>query len=257
MENILDFNGKIVFVSGSTRGIGRAIAETFAARGAHVILNSRTEEHLERALAEMRAKGYHADGFAGDVGNFDDTARIVSQVGEKFGDIDTVVNNAGVVSRGLVEEVRDGDWDTVLRTNLKGAFNVCKAAVPSMKKQRYGNIINIASQAVVFGSLSGGTPYAASKGGIVSFTRALANEVGEFNVRVNAVLPGLIETDMTKAAIANPILGWEIIKETALRRVGQPHEVAAACLFLASDLASFVTGEILTVNGGLPSILFL
>lgn len=257
-NDFLKLNGRVALVTGSTRGIGRAIAELFAECGASVIVNGRSETEIERCVAEMRGEGHAIWGGAADVGDSKAVGKFVADAAAHFGRIDVLVNNAGIVKHGSIEDITEAEWDELVRTNLKGMFNVSKAVIPLMKRSGGGSIVNVASQAAVSGSISGGVHYAATKGGVIAFTRGLAKELGEHRIRVNAVMPGLIRTAMTERLIdSKHELYARVLQGTALHRHGMPDEIAAACAFLASDASSYITGETLAVNGGLPSMLFL
>ncbi len=249
-----NFNSKVVLITGSTRGIGMVTAELFAKHGATIILNGRTRENLDKTLSEFVAKGYSVLGVSADVGNEEEVASMINEVMERFGRIDVLINNAAVFDVGSLEEISGSDWDEMLHTNLKGIFTMCKAVAPIMKTRGSGSIVNIVSQIAVVGALFSDVSshhYAASKGGVISLTKSLAKELGRFNVRVNGVMPGLIETNATKNFIKKIGQYPKILEDIALQRLGTPSEVADTCLFLASDMSSYITGEITTVNGGL------
>jgi 3-oxoacyl-[acyl-carrier protein] reductase len=235
-------------VTGAGRGIGRAIALRFAAEGADVAVVSRTAENSEKTAGEIRALGRKAWAFAVDVSD----GAAVNTAGEKIlaeaGKVDILVNNAGVTRDGLLMRMSEEDWDTVLDTNLKGAFLFTKALVRSFIKQRSGRIINIASIIGLIGN-AGQCNYAASKAALIGFTKSAARELASRGITVNAIAPGFIETDMT--AVLKEELKTELLKKIPLNLLGQPEDVAQAALFLAGPGARYVTGQVLTVDGGM------
>jgi 3-oxoacyl-[acyl-carrier protein] reductase len=239
---------QIAVVTGAGRGIGRAIALKFAAEGADVVVVSRTQENSEKVAAEIRALGRKAWAFAVDVAD----AAAVSAASEKIlaecGKVDILVNNAGVTRDGLLMRMSDADWDTVLDTNLKGAFLVTKAFSRAMLKARTGRIINISSVTGLIGN-AGQSNYAASKAGLIGFTQSCAREFAGRGITVNAIAPGFIETDMT--AELNEALRAEILKKIPLGVLGQADDIAAAALYLAGASGCYVTGQVLTVDGGM------
>ncbi len=239
---------QIAVVTGAGRGIGRAIALKFAAAGADVVVVSRTQENSEKVAAEIQALGRKAWAHAVDVAD----AAAVNAAAEKIlaeaGKVDILVNNAGVTRDGLLMRMPDADWDTVLNTNLKGAFLVTKAFVRSFIKQRSGRIINISSVIGLIGN-AGQSNYAASKAGLIGFTQSTARELASRGITANAIAPGFIETDMTSEL--NEALRAEILKKIPLGCLGQSEDIAAAALYLASPGARYVTGQVLTVDGGM------
>jgi 3-oxoacyl-[acyl-carrier protein] reductase len=239
---------QIAVVTGAGRGIGRAIALKFAQEGADVVAISRTQENSEKVANEIRALGRKAWAYAVDVAN----AAAVNAAAEKIlagsGKVDVLVNNAGVTRDGLLMRMADEDWDTVLNTNLKGAFLVTKAFSRAMLKARTGRIVNISSVIGLIGN-AGQCNYAASKAGLIGFTQSCAREFAARGVTVNAIAPGFIETDMT--AELNETLRAEILKKIPLGSLGQAEDIAAAALYLASASGRYVTGQVLTVDGGM------
>jgi len=235
-------------VTGAGRGIGRAIALKFASEGADVAVVSRTPENSEKVAAEIRALGRRAWAHAVDVAS----AAAVNAAAEKIlaecGKVDILVNNAGVTRDGLLMRMDDADWDTVLNTNLKGAFLVTKAFSRAMLKARTGRVINISSVIGLIGN-AGQCNYAASKAGLIGFTQSCAREFAARGVTVNAIAPGFIETDMT--AELNDALKAEILKKIPLGQLGQADDIAAAALYLAAPSGRYVTGQVLTVDGGM------
>lgn len=241
----MDFSGKTVVVTGSGRGIGRTIAERFAAAGANVVVSDIDEAMVAATASEISDR---ALGIKCDVTSAEDVEHLLEETVSKFGQVDVVVNNAGVTRDTLLIRMAEKDWDMVLDINLKGAFLVTKSAARIMMKQRSGRIVNISSVVGLFGN-AGQANYAASKAGLIGFTKSVAREVGARGVTVNAVAPGFIETEMTKSlpeAAREQFLGQAVIK-----RAGTPDDVASAVMFFASDEASYVTGHVLAVDGGL------
>jgi 3-oxoacyl-[acyl-carrier protein] reductase len=245
----MNLKDKVAVVTGASRGIGRAIALELAHRGASVVVNYNTNAGAaDEVVDAIRAQGRQAIAVQADVGDFDQAARLIKTAIDTLGRIDILVNNAGTTRDQLLMLMKEDDWDLVLCTNLKGVFNCCKAAARQMMRQRSGRIVNISSVSGIAGQ-GGQTNYAASKAGIIGFTKSLAKELGPRNVTVNAIAPGFVLTDLT-ADLSEDLI-QQAIETTPLRRMGQPEEIAYAVAFLASDLASFITGEVLTVDGGL------
>lgn len=245
----MNLENKVAVVTGASRGIGRAIALELARRGARVVVNyNRSAESAAEVVAAIKAAAGQAIVVQADVGDFEQATGLIQAARDTFGRIDILVNNAGTTRDQLLMLMKEEDWDDVLRTNLKSVFNCCKAAARPMVRQRQGRIINITSVSGIAGQ-GGQTNYAAAKAGIIGFTKSLAKELGPRNITVNAVAPGFIPTDLT----ARMPEEWKqrVIEMTPLRRMGRPEEVAYAVAFLASDEAAFITGEILTVDGGL------
>jgi 3-oxoacyl-[acyl-carrier protein] reductase len=245
----MNLNDKVAVVTGASRGLGRAIALELARRGASVVVNYNTNaEAASDVVDTIREQGGEAIAVQADVGDFEQAARLIKTAIDTLGRIDILVNNAGTTRDQVLMLMKEEDWDLVLRTNLKSVFNCCKAAARKMMRQRYGRIVNISSVSGIAGQ-GGQTNYAASKAGIIGFTKSLAKELGPRNVTVNAVAPGFCLTDLT--ADLPEDLKQQAIETTPLQRMAQPEEIAHAVAFLASDLASFITGEVLTVDGGL------
>ena len=239
---------QIAVVTGAGRGIGRAISLRFAAEGADVVCVSRTAENSEKVAGEIRALGRKAWAHAVDVGDSAMVAAVAEKVMTDCGKVNILVNNAGVTRDGLLLRMSDADWDTVLNTNLKGAFLVTKAFSRAMLKQRSGRIINISSVLGLVGN-AGQCNYAASKAGLIGFTQSVAKEFASRGITVNAIAPGFIETDMT-ADLKEPAR-TELLKVIPMRSLGQPEDIANAALFLASPAARYITGQVLTVDGGM------
>lgn len=242
----MDWTGKVVLITGGSRGIGRACAVAFGQAGATVVLSYAGNEAA--AAEAVKAAGSKARSVRFDVADTAACAAAVEEIVRAEGRLDVLVNNAGVAIDGLAVRIKDADWDRQLDTNLKGSFALCRAAARPMMKQRAGAIVNLTSVVGETGNV-GQAAYAASKAGLIGLTKALARELASRNVRVNAVSPGFIDTDMT-AGLA-PDLKEKITESIPLGRLGSADEVAKAVLFLASDAASYVTGEVLKVNGGM------
>ncbi len=239
---------QIAVVTGAGRGIGRAIALKFANEGAAVVVVSRTQENSEKVANEIGALGGKAWAFAVDVADSAAVSAAAEKILADCGKVDILVNNAGVTRDGLVMRMSDADWDTVLNTNLKGAFFVTKAFSRAMLKARAGRIINISSVIGLIGN-AGQSNYAASKAGLIGFTQSCAREFAGRGITVNAIAPGFIETDMT--AELNEALRAEILKKIPLGCLGQSEDIAAAALYLAGASGRYVTGQVLTVDGGM------
>lgn len=241
----IDLSGKVALVTGSTRGIGRAIAETLAGAGARVAVVGRDLPRAEAAAAEI---GHGARGFACDVS---DTARVttlVTDVETAFGSLDILVNNAGLTKDNVIMRLKDEDWDAVIDANLRGAFATIRAASRGMMKRRSGRIINISSVVGVIGN-RGQANYAASKAGLIGLTKSVAKELASRNILCNAVAPGFIATDMTAALGDDQRKALE--GQIPLERLGSPADIASAVAFLASDHAAYITGQVLVVDGGM------
>ena len=241
----IDLTGKNVLVTGSTRGIGRAIADTLAKAGARVAVVGRD---LQKAQEAATAIGNGSQGFACDVTDTTAVTKLVADVEAAFGSIDVLVNNAGITRDNLVMRLKDDDWDAVINANLRGAFAAIRAVSRGMMKRRSGRIINISSIIGIIGN-KGQANYAASKAGLIALTKSVAKELGSRNILVNAVAPGFIETEMTAAMTPEAREG--LGKQIALERLGTPQDVAATVAFLASDLSSYITGQVLVVDGGM------
>lgn len=244
-----DLSGKVAVVTGSSRGIGAGIAQMLAAQGAKVVVNHRNSlERAEEVVSAIKASGGEAIIIQADVAQSSEAQRLVKETIDTFGQIDILVNNAGTTRDTLLMTMKDEDWDLVLRTNLSSTYYCSKAVMRPMMKKRSGRIINITSVVGLSGQ-AGQTNYAASKAGIVGFTKSLAKEVGSRNITVNAVAPGFIPTALTQVLPQEMVQA--LISNTPLGRMGTAEDVANVVLFLASNEAAFITGQVLTVDGGL------
>ena len=239
---------QIAVVTGAGRGIGRAIALKFAAEGADIVCVSRTQENSEKVAAEIRALARKAWAHAVDVSDSAAVSAAAEKILAEAGRVDILVNNAGVTRDGLLMRMSDADWDTVLDTNLKGAFLFTKAFTRAFLKQRAGRIINVASVIGLIGN-AGQANYAASKAGLIGFTQSVARELASRGITANALAPGFIETDMTAELTAE--MKAELLKKIPLNTLGQAEDIAHAALFLASPAARYITGQVLTVDGGM------
>jgi 3-oxoacyl-[acyl-carrier protein] reductase len=247
MNKLLE--GKVAVVTGASRGIGRAIALELANRGAQVVVNyNRSADAAAAVVAAIEADGGQATAVQADVSDFSQARALIQAAVKAYGRLDVLVNNAGVTRDQLILMMKEEDWDTVVRVNLKSMFNTCKAAARVMLRQRYGRIVNISSISGIAGQ-GGQTNYSAAKAGVIGFTKSLAKEMGSRQVTVNVVAPGLIPTDLT-ADLAEELC-QKAIDLTPLGRLGRAEEVAYAVAFLASDEAAFITGAVLPVDGGL------
>ena len=241
----IDLVGKNALVTGSTRGIGRAIAESLAAAGARVAVVGRDQARAAEAAA---AVGNGARGFAADVGDPASVVALIEAVEKEFGHVDILVNNAGLTRDNILFRIKDEDWDAVLDANLRGAFVAIRTVGRGMIKRRWGRIINIASVVGITGN-KGQANYAASKAGLIGLTKSVAKELGSRNVLVNAVAPGFIETDMTAAMTPEARVG--LAGQIPLERLGTPQDIAGIVTFLASDQAAYITGQVIVVDGGM------
>lgn len=242
------FEDQIVLVTGSARGIGKEIAQAFAKEGAVAIISDINEEVTDETVKEFETNGYKADGFACNVTDLAATEEMVNKVLDKHGRIDILINNAGITRDGLFLRMKEEDWDAVINVNLKGVFNSIKAASKSMLKARSGKIISIASVIGLLGN-AGQANYGASKAGVIGLTKSLAREFASRGVTVNAVAPGYIKTAMTDK-LADDVKE-QILAGVPLKRMGTPADVAGVCLFLASKEADYITGQTLSVDGGM------
>lgn len=243
-----DLSGRVAIVTGAARGIGRAITEALCGAGAQVACVDVSADSLAKTICELREAGRIVEGYPCDVTNSQRVNEVVEQVVDKWGKLDILVNNAGITRDGMAVRMKDDQWDAVLNINLKGTFLFTRAAARPMMKARHGRIVNMASVSGLMGN-PGQANYSASKAGVIGLTRTIARELAARDITVNAVAPGFIATEMT-AALGKDVID-QISKQTPLGRLGEPQDVADAVLFLASDAAGFITGHVLTVDGGL------
>ncbi|SFI83906.1 3-oxoacyl-[acyl-carrier-protein] reductase [Myroides guanonis] len=241
--------GKIAIITGASRGIGRGVARIFAEQGADVAFTySSSAQAAEELEKELSALGVRAKGYQSNAADFDQAQQLVDQVLVDFGNIDVLINNAGITKDNLLMRLSESDFDSVIEINLKSVFNMTKAVQRTMLKNRKGSIINMSSVVGVKGN-AGQTNYAASKAGVIGFSKSVALELGSRNIRCNVIAPGFIETEMTAK------LGEEVVKvwrdAIPLKRGGTPEDVANACVFLASELSSYITGQVINVDGGM------
>ena len=242
-------DGKVALITGAARGIGKAIALKFASEGADVAFTDLViNEAAEETIAEIAAFGHKVKGYASNAANFDETHAVVEEILKDFGRIDILVNNAGITKDGLVMRMSEAQWDAVIAVNLKSAFNFIHAVVPQMARQRGGSIINMASIAGQMGN-PGQVNYASSKAGLIAMAKSVAKEMGSRGIRANAIAPGYVITEMTNAL--PEAVREEYIKNIPLKRGATVEEIANTALYLASDLSSYVTGQVIAVNGGL------
>ena len=242
-------DGKVALITGAARGIGKAIALKFAAEGADVAFTDLViNEAAEETIAEIAAFGHKVKGYASNAANFDETHTVVEEILKDFGHIDILVNNAGITKDGLVMRMSEAQWDAVIAVNLKSAFNFIHAVIPQMSRQKGGSIINMASIAGQMGN-PGQVNYASSKAGLIAMAKSVAKEMGSRGIRANAIAPGYVITEMTNAL--PEAVREEYIKNIPLKRGGTVDEIANTALYLASDLSSYVTGQVIAVNGGL------
>lgn len=241
--------GKVAIVTGAARGIGKAVALKFASEGANIAFTDLTiDENGLATQKELEAFGVKAKGYASNAANFEETHNVVAEIVKDFGRVDILVNNAGITKDGLMMRMSEAQWDAVLNVNLKSAFNFIHACTPVMMKQRAGNIINMASIVGVHGN-AGQCNYSASKAGMIGLAKSIAQELGSRGIRANAIAPGFIITDMTAALPEDVREEW--CKKIPLRRGGTPEDVANIATFLASDMSSYVSGQVIQVDGGM------
>ncbi len=244
----MNFSDKTALVTGSGSGIGRSIAMLLAECGANVVVNDVSQKDADASTQEIEFLGRKSLAVAASVSDRVGVQAMFDQIQSQFGGIDILVNNAGITRDGFLMKMTEDQWDQVMEVNLKGVFNCCQCAARMMSDKRYGKIVNIASASAQMGNI-GQVNYAASKGGVISMTKTLAKELAQFNINVNAVAPGFIETPMT-AKVPDKVKD-HLIRQIPLRRAGTPQDVAHAVCFLASDAAAYITGQILSCNGGM------
>lgn len=240
---------KVALITGASRGIGKAIAETYAEQGASIAFTYRSSVEKAKAFEEeLGQKGVKVKGFQSDAGSFEQSEQLIQQVLEEFGQIDVLVNNAGITRDTLILRMNEEQWDQVIETNLKSVFNLTKHVARTMMKQRAGSIINLTSIVGMKGQ-AGQANYAASKAGIIGFTKSIADELGSRGIRCNAIAPGFIETEMTDELPEETRKNY--LSQIPMKRFGAPEEIGKAALFLGSDLSSYVSGQVLSVCGAL------
>lgn len=241
--------GKTAIITGAARGIGKAVALKFASEGANIAFTDLIiDENAKKTEAEIAALGVKAKGYASNAASFDETATVVAEIVKDFGCIDILVNNAGITKDGLMMRMSESQWDAVINVNLKSAFNFIHACLPTMLKQRAGSIINMSSVVGLHGN-AGQANYSASKAGLIALAKSIAQEVGSRGIRANSIAPGFIITDMT--AVLSDEVKAEWCNKIPLRRGGTPEDIANVATFLASDLSSYVSGQVIQVDGGM------
>lgn len=239
---------KTAIITGAARGIGKSIANRFAEQGCNIAFTDLNDENIRNTQSELEAMGVKVKGYISNAAVFEDVEKVVNQIAEEFGRVDILVNNAGITRDGLMLRMTEKQWDDVITVNLKSAFNFIHAVLPIMARQRCGNIINMASVVGVSGN-AGQSNYSASKAGLIGLAKSIAKEMGARNIRANAIAPGFIVTDMTGQLPEDVRENW--LKQIPLRRGGTPDDVANVALFLASDLSSYVTGQVINCCGGM------
>ena len=241
--------GKTAIITGATRGIGRCIAEVFAKQGANVLFTYSSSSDLAKEIEDNLSKeNVIVKGYKSDASNFEDCQKLVDQITEEFDTVDVLINNAGITRDNLLMRMQEEDFDKVIEVNLKSVFNMTKAIQRTMLKQRFGSIINMSSVVGVKGN-AGQSNYAASKAGIIGFSKSIALELGSRNIRCNVIAPGFIETEMTEILDEKVVQEWR--NSIPLKRGGTPLDIANTCVWLGSDMSSYVTGQTIHVNGGL------
>ena len=241
-------DGKVALITGATRGIGKGIAEVFAKEGAEVAFTYAGSVDKAKALEEELGKITKVKSYQSDASDYNAAQQLAADVIAEFSKIDILVNNAGITRDNLMLRMSKDDWDTIIKVNLDSVFNLTKAVIKPMMKARTGSIINMTSVVGVKGN-AGQANYAASKAGVIGFSKSIALELGSRNIRCNAVAPGFIETEMTAALDEKTVQGWR--DSIPLKRGGQPEDVANACVFLGSDMSNYITGQVLNVDGGM------
>lgn len=240
--------GKVALITGATRGIGKGIAEVFAKNGAQVAFTYAGSVDKAKALEEELSAFTKVKSYQSDASDFDAAQKLVDDVMAEFGKIDILINNAGITKDNLMLRMSKDDWDTIIKVNLDSVFNLTKAVIKPMMKAKGGSIINMSSVVGVKGN-AGQANYAASKAGVIGFSKSIALELGSRNIRCNVIAPGFIETEMTAVLDEKTVQGWR--DAIPLKRGGQPEDVANACVFLGSDLSTYITGQVMNVDGGM------
>ena len=241
---------KVAIVTGASRGIGRSVAQEISKSGAHVVCVSRSEDDLLKISKKLNDEGFSSSSFVCDVSNSNDFKKLIDDTVSKFNQVDILVNNAGITKDNLIMRMSESDWNTVIDVNLKGVFNGIKAVSRQMMKQKYGRIINISSIVGLIGN-PGQANYAASKAGVIGLGKAVSKELASRNITVNTIAPGYIETEMVEDI--QETVKDDMFKQIPLGRIGKPSDIATAVLYLASDEAGYITGQTLTIDGGMTS----
>lgn len=244
----MDLTGKVALVTGAGLGLGRAISCRLAENGAKVVVNDVAQKNGEATVEIIKSGKGDATFVKADISNWDAAKGLIEKVVETYGTIDILINNAGITRDMLMRNMQEADWDSVLNINLKGAFNCCKFATPYMVEQKYGKIVNLSSRAHL--GNPGQANYSASKAGIIGLTRSMALEFGRYNINVNAIAPGMINTEGVKGLAKYEMVVERALKITPLKRIGEPEDVANLAHFLVSDYSSYITGEIIHITGG-------
>jgi 3-oxoacyl-[acyl-carrier protein] reductase len=246
---MMNYKNKTVIITGASRGIGRAIALAYASQNANVVVNyARSQEQADALVEEIKSMGAKAIAVQADVSDFNQSKQLVDQAIEVFGKVDILINNSGITKDQLMLRMSEEDFDRVIDVNLKGTWNMCRHLTRHFLKNREGSIINISSVVGLIGN-PGQVNYVASKAGIIGMTKSLSKEFGSRGIRVNAIAPGFIETEMTDQLSDDVKEAY--LKQIPLNRLGSPNDIANACLFLSSDLATYITGQVISVNGGM------
>jgi 3-oxoacyl-[acyl-carrier protein] reductase len=241
--------GKTAIITGASRGIGKAVALRFASHGANIAFTDiARDDNMINLEKELSAMGVKAKGYASDASSFEGCEKTITEITNDFGTFDIVINNAGITRDSLLMRMTEDQWDIIMKVNLKSVFNITKAAQKQLLKQRSGSIINMSSVVGVSGN-AGQSNYSASKAGIIGFTKSIAQEIGSRGIRCNAIAPGFIETEMTHGLPEDVKAAWT--EKIPLRRAGKADDVADACVFLASDLSAYITGQVISVCGGM------
>jgi len=244
----MDLTGRVAVVTGAGLGLGREISKRLAQNGAKVIANDVMEDNVKETVAQIKSEGNEAEYVIADISSWDDASSLIEKAVETFGKVEILVNNAGVTRDMLMRDMKESDWDKVLDINLKGAFNCCKFATPHMVAQKYGKIVNLSSRAHL--GNPGQANYSSSKAGIIGLTKSMAMEFGRYNINVNAVAPGMINTEGVRGLAKYEAVVERAVKITPLKRIGEPEDVANLIHFLVSDYSNYITGEIIHITGG-------